>query len=493
MSLKSLYRRASLRLRLTVFFVIVFGLTMGGFGYATIEFLRQSLEREFDVALHNYAVDVVEGISLDSEGDLLLAPRIDKMKVYPFALGNALIQIRHRSGAILSQVGLWGELKVPHQKEFERLAREEDVVYSTVRDLSGLPLPESGAYRVIHFPIDSTLPPQLILQIAVPTTILENQLTNRHRAFEAGIPLILLVATVTSYLLAGRALHPIRVMVNQANSIGAQELSRRLPVPEPRDELRQLALTLNQMLDRIEKAFASQEKFVADASHQLLTPLTVIKGALESAQRQGRMSDDNIAHCLQEVDHLTNMVRGLLALERLDAGLSALQFQPVYLDEVILEAISKVEPLARGKDIRLKFDLQDPFESGLERPLILGEEDLLLTLVFNLLENAVKYSNDQSQVRVQLSWNKETQHLSIEDSGPGISPESQELIFERFRRGREAEQAGQPGFGLGLAIARKIATVHSGRLWVESKASNSRGATFHFEIPWQNQVQAPHG
>lgn len=495
MSLKSKFRAIqrrmfSVRMRLTILFVLVFGLTMGGFGYATVEFLRHSLAREFDDALYNYAVDVVEGISLDSSGDLLLAPpQIEREKLYPFSLGTALVQIRHRSGQVLSQVGLWGDFKIPYQKEMEKIEKGLDVVFSTLRDLKGLPMPESGSYRIIHFPIDTSVPPQLILQIAVPTTILEKQLSNRHLAFEVGIPLVLLIATIASYLLASRALRPINVMISQANSIGIQELSRRLPVPAAEDEVRNLALTVNQMLERIEKAFQSQEKFVADASHQLLTPLTIMKSVLESAQKQGKMSPENIMNCVQEVNHLADLVRGLLALARVDAGVSALRFEPLYLDELVLEAISKVEHLAREKDIRMKFDLQDPFESGIDRPRVNGEEDLLLTLVFNLIENAVKYSPKESNISIVFRWTKDHQHLMVQDSGPGIAPGNETFIFERFRRGQNAQNASTPGFGLGLAIAHKIATVHGGKLWVENlsrqapeTSGDPRGAAFHFEI-----------
>lgn len=487
-----LFRRrlSSVRMRLTILFVLVFGLTMGGFGYATVEFLRHSLAKEFDDALYNYAVDVVEGISLDSSGDLLLAPpQIEREKLYPFALGTALVQIRHRSGTILSQVGLWGDFQVPYKSEIKKLEKGLDVVYTTLRDLKGLPMPESGAYRIIHFPIDTSVPPQLILQIAVPTTILENQLANRHLAFEVGIPLVLLIATMASYLLASRALRPINIMIAQANSIGAQELSRRLPVPAAEDEVRDLAMTVNQMLERIEKAFQSQEKFVADASHQLLTPLTIMKSTLETAQKQGKMTPENIVNCAQEVDHLADLVRDLLALARVDAGVSGLRFEPLYLDELVLEAISKVEPLAREKDIRMKFDLQDPFESGIDRPQVAGEEDLLLTLVFNLIENAVKYSPPGSNIAVTFRWTRDMQHLLVEDSGPGIAPGNETFIFERFRRGQDANSASKPGFGLGLAIAHKIALVHGGKLWVETPSSQApenkdegRGAAFHFEI-----------
>lgn len=483
---KLIHRLASVRLRLTLLFTLVFGLTMGGFGYATIEFLRQSLAREFDDALYNYAVDVLDSVTLDSSGNFLLAPpQIDRVKIYPFALGNALVQIKHRSGAILSQVGLWGDFKVPNRNEHERLSKGEEAIFSTIRDLSGLPMPESASYRVIYFPIDAGIPPQLVLQIAVPMTLLEKQLTSRHFAFQVGIPLVLLVTTWLGYLLAARALQPLTQIIGQAKDIGVQELSRRLPIPETEDEVRDLALTLNQMLERIERAFQSQEKFVADASHQLLTPLTVMKGALEASQRQGDMGREGILSCLQEVDRLTSLVRNLLSLARMDAGLGALRFEAVYLDEIIVEAISKIESVARLKEIRIKFDMKDLTTNQNERPAVNGEEGLLVTLVFNLLENAVKYSPSGSMIRIEHSWDHNSQVIRCEDSGPGVPSDLRDLIFERFQRGH-GDALRTPGFGLGLAICKKIAEVHGGKLWIEPRSAentiHSPGTVFLFEI-----------
>lgn len=485
MFLKKALRQISIRWRLTILFTLVFGSAMGLYGYATAEFLRKSLAKEFDDSLFNYAVDLTDQITLDPEGDLLLSPpQLDRAKIYPFYLGTALIQIRHKSGTVLSKEGNWGSLEIPYKSELERLTKGDEAVYTTLDDLSNLPLPESQSYRVIHFPIDNALPPHLILQVAVPMSILENQISNRRRAFQFGVPAVILFAVICSYFLASRAMRPINSMVSQVRNIGADELSKRLPVPVTEDELKILAVTLNQMLDRIERAFLSQEKFIADASHQLLTPLTIMKGVLE-ASGKSPLSLESTQSFLQEVDHLSVVVQNLLVLARMDTGTEAVTRARVAFHEIIFAALRRTDSLAKKKNIRIKFDLQGPHGNESEPPFVLGDEALLTTLVFNLIENALKYSDKDTVVELVLKWNKTHQQLTVLDSGPGIPLGLETEIFDRFRRVDQIGIMKTPGYGLGLSIAKKIADVHQGRLWAENRGlgtAGSSGSLFHFEI-----------
>lgn len=456
---------------------------MGLFGYATAEFLRKSLAKEFDDSLFNYAVDLTDEITLDPEGDLLLTPpQLDRAKIYPFYLGTALIQIRHKSGTVLSKEGNWGNLEIPFKTELDRLTKGEEAVYTTLEDLSNLPIPESLSYRVIHFPIDNALPPHLVLQVAVPMSILDNQIANRKRAFQIGIPIIIGFAIICSYILASRAMRPINSMVSQVRSIGAEELSKRLPEPVTHDEVRLLALTLNQMLGRIERAFQSQERFIADASHQLLTPLTIMKGVLESSGNNP-LSVESTQSCLQEVDHLSSMVQNLLVLARMDSGIEALTMARLSFQEVVFAALRKTESLAKKKNIRIKFNIVSNQSQDMQSPEVLGDEALLITLVFNLIENGLKYSPAHSILELRLDWNQTNQVLSIMDSGPGIPKGQESEIFDRFRRVDQKDISKAPGFGLGLSIAKKIADVHHGRLWAENKTGPQSGSLFYFEIP----------
>jgi signal transduction histidine kinase len=482
--IRDLTQFVSIRWRLTILFITIFGTTLILFAVFIFNFLATTLQREFDDALFNYAVDVNESISLDSRGDLSVqAPALDKNKLFPFALGTALIQIRHTNGEILSRVGDFGSLNVPYHNEIDKLNKGEEAAFRTITKLEGLPNKEAEEYRMVTLPIDNSPVPQLLLQVAVPMTLLEDQIVNRKRIMEVSLPLALLIAIVGGYLLSMRALRPVTEMISTAEAIGGEKLSDRLPVPAVKDEVQALAMALNEMLSRIEKAFQSQERFIADASHQLLTPLTIMRGEIESALRGNDSGKAILESTLQEVEHLSQIVQQLLLLARVEAGKGALQFSPVALDEIVFEAVGRANRSAVKKNIRIQFNINSSLTKD-SRPLVNGDFDLLQNLAYNLIENAVKYSPPGDVVKVDLTWHDHHQLLKIEDNGSGIVEDQLSLIFERFHR---AQSQGE-GYGLGLAIAKKISDGHSARLWVENKYLNSQdkseksGCCFYFEI-----------
>ncbi len=473
-------KKLSIRTRLTLLFVGIFGTTLTFFGILTFKFLSTSLQKEFDDALYNYAVDVSDSVTLNSSGNLSVTPAaVDPNKIYPFSLGTALIQIRNAKGDIHFETGNFGKLKLPFEKELRLLSQGEDAVFRTLTHIDDLPDAEATTYRLISFPLDNSPTPQLILQILVPLTFVEAQIHNRRILFEVVIPLVILLSTLAGYFLSSRALKPVQDMVQKARDIEASALSQRLPIPTAKDEVQNLAITFNDLLSRIEQAFQSQERFVADASHQLLTPLTIMKGELERTLKKDLQPEAHttLDSTLQEVEHLVSLVQNMLLLARVDAGLSAMNMQELYLDEVVMDAFARAERLARAKDIRLKFDIQTNSEL---HPKIRGDQDLLQNMIFNLLENAIKYSKASSLVEVRLQWTQADQTVTVADSGPGL-PESQiETLFERFSRAQK-QGSSTPGYGLGLAIARQIAKMHHADLIAQNRVDQT-GAIFQFRI-----------
>jgi len=465
---------------LTLIFVLIFGTATILFNAFLFLFMIQTLQQDFDDALYNYAVDVSQSIEIGVKGDLNFPPlKLDTGKVLPFPLGTALIQVVHVSGTILARVGDFGDFSPTFKKDFERLSHGEEDTYRTISNISKIPSAEADSYRLISFPLDNSNRPQVILQIAVPMTLLETQISNRLTLLQIGIPLVLLIATLGGFFLSSRALAPVKHMIETTENIDASELAQRIPVPQANDEIRKLSLTLNDMLDRIQQAFQSQERFVADASHQLLTPLTIMRGELEILQKQGfnqKDFDNFVGSTLQEVDNLSKIVKDMLLLARVDAGLGGLNLQEIGMDELVIEAISRVEKIAKQKNIRIKFDILDEADGAKS---VRGDYDLLLNLLINIIENSVKYSPKNEMVSVSLIWKKETSEVIVADNGPGIPKELLPFIFERFSRGQNAERDTK-GFGLGLAIAQKIAILHHGKLYAASQAEN--GAEFHFEI-----------
>ncbi len=477
--IRKLISSISIRLRLSLIFVLIFGTTTVLFNMFLFQMMIDNLQQDFDDALFNYSVDVSEGIEIGLKGDLSFPPlRLDHGKILPFPLGTALIQVRHSSGAVLARVGNFGEFNPPFKKDFERIWKGEEATYRTIEHIRNIPSAEADSYRLISFPLDNAAKPQLLLQIAVPMTLLETQIQKRLVLLQLGIPLVLFIATLGGLFLSARALNPVKNIIDIAQEIKASELSKRVPVPTANDEIQKLSLTFNEMLDRIQQAFQSQERFVADASHQLLTPLTIMKGELERLEKSDKKDIETfIKSSLQEVDNLSRIVQEMLLLARVDAGIGALNLQNLNFDEVLFEALSRCEKLAKSKDIKLKVDINNT--TGEEPRLVRGDNDLLINLIVNIVENAIKYSPPQEIVAITLIRKAETTELLVDDHGPGIPEEQLPLIFERFSRGSRVENRVK-GFGLGLAIAQKIAILHNAHL--NARNHLETGAHFSFEI-----------
>lgn len=482
MFLKKIYKffsSFSIRLRLSLIFVLIFGATTLFFNMLMFKMMIGTLQQDFDDALFNYAVDVSEGVEIGIKGDLSFPPlRLDHGKILPFPLGTALIQVRHSSGAVLARVGNFGEFNPPYKKDFESIWAGEEATYRTIEHIRNIPSAEADSYRLISFPLDNAAKPQLLLQIAVPMTLLETQISQRLTLMQVGIPMVLLIAMLGGLFLSSRALNPLKNMINTTKEIKAGELSQRVPVPNANDEIKTLALTLNEMLDRIQQAFQSQERFVADASHQLLTPLTIMRGELELLRKsETKDIDQFIKSSLQEVDNLSGIVQEMLLLARVDAGIGALNLQELALDELIFDVLPRCEKLASSKGIKIKLNINN--ETADDRKIVRGDNDLLQNLVINIIENAIKYSPNNEVVTVTLTWKSEISELIVDDNGPGIPAEQLPYIFERFSRGSNMETRVK-GFGLGLAIAQKIAILHKAQLTAENHSGH--GARFKFEI-----------
>ncbi len=469
-------KTVSLRTRLTFLFAVIFGTTTILFSGFLYYFLNDSLAQDFDDALYNYAIDVSRTIEIGKKNDLLFPPlKVDEGKIFPFASGTALIQIQHASGKVLVRSGEFGNFVFPYQRAFEKIKKGgQDSAYRTLTNTSGLPDAEADSYRLITFPLDSVDSPDLFLQIAVPMTTFEKQLDSLQNIITFGLPAVLLIAVLAGLYFSARALQPVKDITRKTLQIDATDLTQRVPIPKSKDEIQKLAETQNAMLDRIEKAFKSQERFIADASHQLLTPLTILRGEIEIQQKTSSPDPQFLSSALQEVENLSKIVKDMLLLARVDAGLGAMNFSEIELDEILIDVIARTQKLATYKNIHIKFDIVE----NSERTHIKGDSDLLTNLFFNLIENAIKYSNTNDPINIRLIWNASHTTVEIEDQGPGISAENQKIIFERFSR--LAPSGPTKGFGLGLAIAYKIAKLHNAELRIQPKIS--KGTLFLFKV-----------
>src|SRR6266545_1735748 len=283
-------------------------------------------------------------------------------------------------------------------------------------------------------------------------------------------------ALIGGWAIAGGALRPIARMTSTASTIAhSRDLSHRIATPRHHDELGRLATTFNDMLMGIEAAYGAQQRFVADASHELRAPLTAIQGNLELIRRHPEMPpedrDEALAEAEREAVRLTRLVADLLALARADAGVT-LRHETVDLDAVALDAFRSARQLAHDQELAL--DTLEPVQ-------VIGDADRLKQLLLILLDNALKYTPSGGRVTMGLRECASGGEITVQDTGVGITAEDLPRVFERFYRADPARSRDAGGTGLGLPIARWIVEQHRGAIRIDS--TPGQGTTVTVSLP----------
>jgi heavy metal sensor kinase len=294
----------------------------------------------------------------------------------------------------------------------------------------------------------------------------------------AGLPLALGLAGFGGYFVARRALSPVERMARRAHEINAERLSARLEVENPDDELGRLASAFNETLTRLERSFEQLRRFTSDASHELRTPLTAIRSVGEVGLRRQGSSEhyrEVIGSMLEEAGRLTRLVESLLTIARADAGQIRLEKSEVLPMPFLQEVSSLLEVLAEEKGQPLVIE-------GNGDARVYADRAILRQVVINLLDNAIKYSPAGGRILVRvLAGEGQTVCIEVQDSGPGISPDHRDRVFDRFYRVDEGRSRDAGGAGLGLALARWGAEAHGGRL--ELICPPQGGCVFRLTLP----------
>jgi len=291
-------------------------------------------------------------------------------------------------------------------------------------------------------------------------------------------PLLLLVAAGVGYWMSRRALAPVDTLVRMARQIGGANLNSRLEKLQTGDELQRLSDTLNEMLGRIETAFLRVTQFTADASHELRTPVSLIRTEAELALRRSRGEaeyKEALRHILGEAERTTLLIDQLLELARADSRHEALDLQTVDLGQVSHNVADSWRQVAAMRNLQFSENICQ------ENASVLGDKTLLRRLTDILLDNAFKYTSSPGSVRLTLEQLDESAVITVKDSGVGIAHEDQQRIFERFYRVDKSRSRAQGGTGLGLAIAQWIVSQHHGSITVQSNPGE--GATFRVNLP----------
>jgi heavy metal sensor kinase len=307
-------------------------------------------------------------------------------------------------------------------------------------------------------------------------------LRNVGLAFLLLVMTSLVVAILGGYALARRALHPISAFSQQAQAISAADLSARVPITNPHDELGALGTVINDLLRRLEEAFSRQRQFMADASHELRTPLAIVRNeasiALAIPDRTGADYRDALEIVGRESERLTALVEDLFLMARADGSAQPLRKELLYLDDLLRDVAHTVRSLCELRNVSVGVEAAPDAE-------FLGDESLLRRAVLNLVDNAIKHTPPQRTVLLRLTATPARWEVRVMDEGAGIPPQHQPFLFDRFYKGT-AERTRVPttltsGAGLGLSIARWIAEAHGGALSLERTGGS--GSTFLLSLP----------
>lgn len=317
------------------------------------------------------------------------------------------------------------------------------------------------------------------LAVGRSTEDIDAALTGLMRTLLIAVPLTLALAGGGGVFLARRALKPVEEITHTAHEIEESDLSKRIPV-QSKDELGRLASILNQMIERLEKAFKRQQQFTSDASHELRTPLAVIKAESTLSLEKDRAASDykrSLEVVSQESEHMSRVIDQLLILARADSGTEQLTFDKISLTKLVANIGTEAEKLCMSNGLKFKLESVDNL-------LVNGDRTRLKELFANLIDNAVRYTTSGGSVTISLRREGDMAVVAVTDTGIGISDKDIPLIFERFYRVDKARSRDAGGAGLGLAICKYIAEVHGGRIDVESQVG--RGSTFSVWLPISN-------
>jgi len=461
----------SIRARLTLWYTGIVTMTLLLLGGAAYGLLVYSLGHELDVSLQG----VAQALSQEFRGGTagFVPSEIDELfrRFFGFSPWDRYFDFLDPSGRPDPRRPFTHSGRLPLSTEALRNAARGLATFETVEGLGQYPV------RVLTMPVMEAGRPVRLVQVGMSLGSIYLTRTRFLLVMAVVLPVGLLLAAGGGWLLARRALRPVERMREAAHRISAEHLAERLEETRAGDELDRLAKTLNEMLGRLDEAFNQVRRFSADASHELQTPLTILRGELEVALRAPRSLEEYrrvLQSALEEIDRIASLTDGLLLLARADAGVLRMDRQPLDLADLVADVYGKVKVLAESRSVDLALGPVEPVS-------IRGDYDRLSRLLLNLADNGIKYTDPGGRVTLSLEGDGEWAALRVSDTGIGLSPGERERIFQPFYRTAEAHSRGEGGHGLGLAIARSIAEAHGGRIQVESAPGG--GSTFTVLLP----------
>lgn len=359
------------------------------------------------------------------------------------------------------------------REDFEDILAGEDS-FDTVSGM--LDNARKARFRMYTKPVVEDGKVAYVVQVAGPIDLVSLALHNLIFILFLLLPLTIVLAGIPGVLLAGLTLKPVDKMVDTLKQITAENLKLRIHIPDTKDEIKRLAETFNDMIERLDRSFSSQQNFIQDISYELRMPIAALKEDLKSTldKELSRLEYEKILQSgLRELDKFSGIIDGLLVLAQFDNSQMPLEIKRVSLNRLLEETLNGVKERAREKDIALSSFLQDHI-------MLDADEGKLKRLFTNLLDNAVKYNLRKGKISVSAHKDKRFAKVVISDTGVGMPADEIPYIFDRFYQINKSRVSKQ-SFGLGLSIAKSIIEAHKGRISVESQPGN--GAVFTVSLP----------
>jgi heavy metal sensor kinase len=467
----------TIKFRFTLWYLVVLGIALASLSVGAYYYLSSTLYQNLDDSLELRAAqisNVREALVSVAEGQF--EEEVGEVVYFYFRSGDQLLYLAPR------------DIDISINTELVEQAISGQSTFATTDTTEGTELRVFVTPFIPDRPV--MLPPPGVpgpaatgvnvesaaLVIGRPTEDIKQALDRLLHTLLIAVPLTLVAAGGGGVFLVRRALKPVDEMTQKARSIEERDLSQRIEV-KTKDELGRLAATLNEMFERLEKAFKRQKQFTGDASHELRAPLAIIEAESTLALQKDRTRNDyrrSLETISQEAHRMAHIVDQLLALARAESGEEKISLRKVNIGKLVTDLSAEVEMLCRDRGLNYKL-------GKMENLVVKGDRSKLRQLLLNILDNAIKYTPSGGEISVSVRKEGEWAVAYVRDTGIGIPSEELPHIFERFYRVDKARSRSEGGSGLGLAIAKRIAEIHGGRIEVESQIDV--GSTFRVYLP----------
>lgn len=464
----------SIKFRLTLWYAMILGIILSSFSFFLYFTLADSLYKGVDNKIKTMA-EIVVSSAHNPFGTGTGMADLDQMMTERFGIRplGRYIQIMDASGRVGDRSTNLRDAQIPLSVQTLKAASKGKTVVETVQVMEKYPL------RVVTMPVTEDGKMVGLVQVGSSLEGVEEALDQLLLILLIAVPAALLVASTGGLFLANKALRPVDEITQIARRIGSGDLSQRIRIKRANDELGRLASTFNEMIAKLEESFREVKRFTADASHELKTPLTILRGEVEVGLKRKRTLKEYqriLVSNLEEVNRMSRIVEDLLTLSRADMGELTMEREEIELSSLAREVWEDLQIMAQEKGIQLKFT-DDGFTKVEGDPLYLRQ------LILNLAENGLKYTSPGGKVELNVKGDRDQGlvNLFVSDTGVGIAKKDLKRVFDRFFRVDKARSRETGGTGLGLSICQWIAHAHDGQIGVQSKVGT--GSTFTVTLP----------